>query len=152
MARFRQTQKCLPVTELATRCGRLSPFEDFKLRTLSAISGLWSKLLYMAELRSEDGTYEHWGHSRLHGGARSREALAHAHSELYVEVLRAPISELAKELESGDKKEGLSLARRITENEARAVPENLHGGSPRHFSSIVLAVSLLKADRQASTH
>ena len=153
MARFYGTPKSLPVTELATTGARLSPFEDFKLRTLSAISGLWAKLLYVAELRSEDGNYEHWGHSRLHGEGRSQEALAQAHSELYIELLRTPISELAKELEAvGDENEPAPAARRLAENEAKAVPQNFRGGSPRHFSSVVLAVSLLDSDRRASTH
>ena len=153
MARLYGTRKSLPVTELVTTSVRLSPFEDFKLRTLSAISGLWGRLLYIAELRSEDGNYEHWGHSRLHGEDRSREALAHAHSELYIELLRTPISELAKELETVEDDNGpASAARRIAENATKAVPANLHGGSPRHFSSVVLAVSLLDSDRRASTH
>jgi len=153
MARFHGTPKSLPVTELVTKGTRLSPFEDFKLRTLSAISGLWAKLLYVVELRSEDGNYEHWGHSRLHGEAKSREALAQAHSELYIELLRTPIFELVKEFETvAGENQPTRAARRIAENAPRAVPANLHGGSPRHFSSVVLAVSLLDSDRRASTH
>lgn len=139
------------ISEVVNRGARLSAFEDFQARTLSALSGLWTKLLYMTELRSEDGKYKHWGHSRVHGELRSQAALARAHSELYIELLRIPIRELVEEIETtGDGTDPTELVRKIAASKPRIIPENLEGGSPRHFNSIALAVRLVYEKPRAS--
>jgi len=144
--------KSLPITELVTRGARLSPFEDFRERTLSALSGLWTKLLYMAELRSSDGTYCHWGHSHVYGEARSQAALARAHSELYIALLRSPIRELVEEIENSGGNDQKEIFRNIVASRERMIPKNLEGGSPRHFNSIALAVRLVCEHQRASNH
>ena len=143
----------MPIAELVSRGARLSPFEDFQARTLSALSGLWTKLLYMTELRSADGSYRHWGHSRVHGESASQVALARAHSELYIALLRTPIRELVEEIKvTGDGSESRELVRKITTGNNRMIPDNLEGGSPRHFNSIALAARLVYETQQASSH
>jgi hypothetical protein len=143
----------LPIPEVVTRGARLSPFEDFQARTLSALSGLWAKLLYMAELRSKDGKYHHWGHSRVHGESRSQIALSKAHSELYVALLRTPVRDLVEEIEmTSDASDPRELVRKIADGKQQLVPENVEGGSPRHFSSIALAVRLVYEKQRASSH
>lgn len=146
MVTLNETRKSLPTTEIVTRTGRLSPFEDLKKRTLSAIAGLWPKLLYVTELRSKDGRYEHWGHSRVHGDLNSQVALAQAHSELYLQVLRTPLRDLSSEWEH----EIVEPSRR-SDVLKLMVPTDLQGGSPRHFSLIVLTARLLSEERRAST-
>src|SRR5207302_3956093 len=131
------------------RSARLSAFEDFSTRSLFALSGLWTKLLYMAELRSEDGKHLHWGHSRAHGEFSSQTALAKVHSELYVELLRTSIPSLLAGM-AVETDQPATLGERITVNQSKMIPEHLAGGSPHHFDSIVLIVRLLSADRQAS--
>lgn len=143
--------KSLTITEIVTRGARLSPFEDLKLRTLSAFTGIWEKLLYVSELRSSQGKYHHWGHSRVHGEDRSQAALRQIHSDLYVELLRTPMSELKTMLESDEKRSVVSITRRITEAGKKMVPEKLEGGSRRHFNSIVLAFRLINAEKQVSS-
>src|SRR5579859_7318594 len=135
-------KKFVPSSEMVTSGARLSPYEDFKLRSLSAIDGLWSKLLYVAQLRSSQGQYEHWGHSRTYGQQRSQEALAQIHSELYLEVLRAPLRELIPEGITARK----MIAEQVSGAGERLIPAN-PGRSVRHFNSIVLAVRLLSDDR-----
>ena len=82
---------------------RLSPFEDFMKRTMSVLQGVWSKLNYIRELRSSDGRYSHWGLVRSHGEDATNTMLADVHSELYLQVLRTPLSELFEHLpEVGD--------------------------------------------------
>jgi hypothetical protein len=137
--------------EIVTRGARLSPLEDFKRRTLSTISGLWPKLLYMAELRSADGKYEHWGHARAHGEEQSQSALAKAHSEVWLQVLRTSLKNLAADSESAELNTKAAISA-IQANRLRMIPAELEGGSRRHFNSVVLAVRLLHADRQASMH
>ena len=149
---FSESGKPLSSSEVISRGARLSPFEDFQARTLSALPGLWTKLLYMAGLRCAQGKYRHWGHSRVHGESPSQLALARAHSELYITLLRSSIRELIEEIEmSSDGSDSTELVQRIEVGEARMVPSNLEGGSPRHFSSIVLAVRFLYERQRASS-
>ncbi|HET9742000.1 MAG TPA: hypothetical protein VFQ00_04560 [Terriglobales bacterium] len=148
-----QPQK-LTCSEIVNPGARLSPLEDFKIRSLAVLRGLWTKLSYMAELRSHDGTYEHWGHRRVHGDENSQFALAAAHSELYVEVLRKPLREMLDDLELSAIQSAQSaeaLLKAINEHRAQMIPAQLCGGAPRHFSSVVMAVSLLQQDAQLST-
>ena len=149
---FSESGKPLSSSEVISRGARLSPFEDFQARTLSALPGLWTKLLYMAELRSSDGTYCHWGHSHVYGEARSQAALARAHSELYIALLRSPIRELVEEIENSGGNDQKEIFRNIVASRERMIPKNLEGGSPRHFNSIVLAVRLVCEHQRASNH
>ena len=145
--------KSLPISELVNGTARLSPFEDFKARTLSALSGPWAKLLYMAELLREDLTYEHWGYSRRHGEAYSQAALAKIHSEIYIQVLRTSIADLIPTQGSeGGRDRYNGESERITSLASRMIPKELNGGSTRHFNSILLSVRLLSAERLASNH
>lgn len=150
---FNEAGKSLQISEVVSRGARLSPFEDFQARTLSALTGLWAKLLYMAELRKDGGKYHHWGHSRVHGESQSQAALARAHSELYITLLRTPVRELIREIETTS---SLSDARTLDETVAtaqqRIFPADLEGGSPLHFNSVVLAVSLVREKQRASSH
>jgi hypothetical protein len=136
----------LPISQIVTKTARLSPFDDFKKRTLAAIDGVWAKLVYVTKLRAKNGRYEHWGHNRTYGEMNSQAALGQAHSELYLQVLRTPLRDLINDLGSNGPGEPLK------EFSDAMVPANLEGGSPRHLSSVVLAVELLDAARQASTH
>lgn len=148
----RETENSLPIPEIVTRGARLSPFEDFKVRTLSALSGLWAKLLYVAELRSDDGKYHHWGHSRVHGESLSQIALSKAHSELYIAVLRSPIRELIAEMDTpNDGPDRSELVRKIASCSKQLIPKNLEGGSPRHLNSVALAVRLVYEQQRASS-
>lgn len=99
----------------------------------------------MVELRSADGKYDHWGHTQVYGKVNSQAALARAHSEVYLEVLRTPLRSLTDEGECGDDRVCQEFSKLM-------VPMDLNGGSPRHLSSVVLAVRLLRTEpRQVST-
>jgi hypothetical protein len=140
----------LPIPELVKRTAKLSPFENFKARTLSALSGPWAKLLYMAGLLGKDLTYQHWGHARTYGEANSQAALAKIHSEIYIEVLRTSIADLIPGEELGTDQERDALSERIASVGSKMIPRELGGGSTRHFNSILLIVRLLCAQRRAS--
>lgn len=100
----------------------------------------------MVELRSADGKYDHWGHRQVYGEVNSQAALARAHSEVYLEVLRMPLENLANEAKS----EGDEVSQPNPQFSELMVPTDVQGGSPRHLSSIALAVRLLNAERPAS--
>ena len=83
--------------------------EDLQASTLRAISGKLAKLAYLASIRLEDGTYSHWGLSRVHGEASAQEALAEAHRGV---VINYPLAALAHL--------GLGRAYAISGNTAKA--------------------------------
>jgi len=137
----------LPIPEIGTGGVRRSPFEDVRERTLGTLTGVWAKLSYLAGLRGDDGRYHHWGLSRTHGDEPSQKALALAHSEVYLQVLRTPIRALDQEWCSQER----SGEFMYVENLQSFYPADTSGGSARHLSSLLLAARLLSADRQAST-
>lgn len=116
-----------------------SAYEDFCLRTLAALVGAWQRLQHMAEMRASDGRYRHWGLSRTFGDAAAQRALAQAHTELFLQVLRMPLRSLAGEASTTQMSELASY-----------LPGNLEGGIPEHFSSIVSALQALDEARRAS--
>jgi hypothetical protein len=121
----------------------LSAFEDFVLRTLAPLAGPLSKLVYIGNL-SSDGRYEHWGLARTHGELAAAIAIADSHTEVWLEVLRTPIAKLAEELHtSAHNSDGVDVVEHLRERERALTPQNMLGGSKRHFSSILMALSLL---------
>jgi hypothetical protein len=121
-----------------------SPYEDFVLRTLSAFGSSLEKLAYLRGLRNADGHYYHWGISRRFGQENASQALAQAHTELWLEVLRTPIPVLfANSQELATDSARPFEAGNGAEDAWELTPANLGGGSKRHFSSVLLAVSLL---------
>ncbi len=114
----------------------LSAYEDFVVRTLAALPGLLARLVYLGSLRNDAGDYCHWGMARTFGASSTSEALAQAHSEAWLEVLRTPIPSLfAQDLELGSET--------WRGQREKLTPPEVSGGTKRHFNSILLALSLL---------
>jgi len=132
--------------------------EDFERNTLDAVPGLWGKLRYVSALRQKDGHYEHWGLTRKFGKNAAEKAIHQAHQGLALRILRMPLSELMEKTAEGAAQSELTLrefvARLIADLE-NLLPENLCGGSLRHFTTVVQSLSYLAqactdANRQAS--
>lgn len=121
-----------------------SAYQDFVLHTLAALAGSLQKLNYLGSLADDNCGYSHWGMSRTFGPRQASEALAQAHTETWLDVLRTPIPSLFgeyQELEAGD---GREIGReRYPADERKLSPMNPGGGSRRHFNSVLLALSLL---------
>lgn len=118
-----------------------SAYEDFCARTLTPLSGVWTKLRYVAELRAPEGDYRHWGLARTFGDDASQRALAQAHSELFLEILRTPLRHLADGFSAPERPDWSSY-----------LPAHLEGGAPEHFNSVVSALTALAAARPSSLH
>ncbi len=116
-----------------------SAYDDFCARTLAALTGLWQRLRYLAELRAPDGRYRHWGMARTFGDDATQRALAQAHTELFLQVLRMPLRRLASESAVAPFADATSY-----------LPADLEGGTPEHFNSIVSALAALAEARQLS--
>jgi hypothetical protein len=80
----------------------LSPKEDFKNRTLKALSSPLEKLSYVCSLRNPDGTYDHWGLKQLLGEAKANDTIRGIHADLATEATRTPIRELSRQYENSD--------------------------------------------------
>ena len=69
--------------------------EDLQARTLHAVSGLLGKFEYFASLRQNDGSYSHWGLSRVYGEEAAQRALAEAHRNLRIPDPANSLAQLA---------------------------------------------------------
>lgn len=125
-----------------------SAAEDFSGKTLAAVPGTLAKLQYVAGLRQDSGVYSHWGMSRSHGEASANQAIAGAHADIFVEILRTPLNQLAGELErlAGEHEtNSRELVKALLAEGELLVPQSLKGGSRRHFNSVLRALSALAA-------
>jgi hypothetical protein len=135
-----------------------SPNEDFEQRTLSAVPGLWGKLLYVSSLRQPDGRYEHWGLKRRFGKEAAEKAICSVHQDLVLRTLRMPLHELIKDTTEEATQQGTPLAEflaRLSTNRQMLLPEKFRAGSARHFMTVLeslasLARACTDANRQAS--
>lgn len=127
--------------------GLRSALEDLTETTLAVVSGVLAKLRYLAGLRRElDGAYVHWGLSRAHGEAAAQQAISDSHREVFLRVLRTPLRELKQDIETSSGSSGMTeteLLDELSGKEKDLVPQDLGGGSTRHFSSVLQALSAL---------
>jgi hypothetical protein len=120
--------------------------EDLQARTLRAVAGLLGKLEYVVGLRREDGSYSHWGLSRVHGEASAQQALTEAHQGLLSAILRTPLRKLLDDLKEscGPKKmEAGQFLQELEVREPQLLPPNPGAGSRRHLSSVLRALAAL---------
>ena len=132
-----------------------SALQDIKETTLSAISGLLGKLLYLASLRQAQGHYQHWGMEAIHGQESSERALKAAHSEVVTGVLRMPLETLTEDLELSCRSLGLD-AQSYLEQMRGCFDDLLPEGKQNtptstHLNSVLVALSCLERNRERAT-
>ena len=124
-----------------------SALEDLLGTTLAGVAGLAGKIEYVASLRdTASGTYSHWGLTRAHGEPAAQKALAEAHRLLFLRVLRTPLRALCDDLEVSSGALQMTASEYVERLQSRGpalLPADLGGGSARHFSSVLQALSLL---------
>lgn len=128
--------------------GFRTPFEDFLRVTLEAVSGFWQKLLYVSTLRTQSSAshYSHWGLARRYGRRNSSHAIRTAHSEVFINVLRSPTRELVEDAKVAASPRELSpkaYAQELWENREHMIPEDLQGGTRRHFELVLKSLRAL---------
>lgn len=132
----------------------LSASEDFLASTLAALPGMWGKLEYLSGLRTDAGNYEHWGLTRLHGESAVQRALAEAHRELFLKILRTPLARLLEDarLSAAERElEAAQYLQELADGSQTLLPEDLGGGLEPHFSSVLKALSKLAQGRSSAT-
>lgn len=125
--------------------------EDLQARTLRAVSGVLGKLEYFTSLRQEDGSYSHWGLSRVYGEEAAQRALAEAHKHNVSQILRTPLRQLLDDAQQSggpNPEEQTRFLQRLEDREAELVPTNPGAGSRRHLSSVLHALSALVKTRE----
>src|SRR5690242_977289 len=133
----------------------LSALDDLLQRTLSVFPGLLSKLEYLASLRHpETGVYSHWGLSRVHGDLDAQSAMEEAHGLLISEILQTPLRKLMDDAVACGAAQGEDAEdylEDLLERSSVLLPQQLGGGSTRHFSSVLHALSALAHSQQRAT-
>jgi hypothetical protein len=124
-----------------------SALEDLLGTTLAGVAGISGKVEYVASLRDTgSGAYSHWGLARAYGEAAAQQALAEAHRQMFLRLLRTPLRALcddvivssgALQMTAGE------YVERLRNRGQAMLPPDLGGGSARHFSSVLHALSLL---------
>jgi len=123
--------------------------EDLQGSTLRAVSGLLGRLEYFTSLRQEDGSYSHWGLSRVHGEEAAQRALAEAHQENVSLILRTPMRNLLDDAQQSSVQTGTDQTRFLQQLEdAKTLPKDPGAGSRRHLSSVLRALSGLVKTRR----
>lgn len=124
-----------------------SALEDLLGTTLAGVAGTVGKIEYLAGLRNAaSGTYSHWGLTRAYGEMAAQQALAEAHRLLFLRLLRTPLTTLRAEVIVSMREGGISAGEYVERLRSQALvlqPPDLGGGSARHFSSVLHALSLL---------
>jgi len=126
-----------------------SAAEDLQARTLRAVSGLLGKLEYLAGLRQGDGSYTHWGLSRVHGDDATQRALGEAHRGVVSAILRMPLRKLLQDLDDSgreSKRDPADLLAKLSDS-SQAVPPQPGAGVSRHLSSVLRALASLAKPR-----
>ena len=121
----------------------LSAREDLCYRTLEVFGGALEKLAYLASLRDRPGTYQHWGMCKTYGKAEAEAAMAEAHTQIWLELLRTPIPELLRQLSSMEATTRRTVIDEVRKYRELSYPADKSGGGIRHFNSILLALECL---------
>ena len=132
-----------------------SALQDVKETTLAALSGLLSKLSYLASLRRGRGPYEHWGMRAVHGAESSERALRTAHAEVVSGVLRTPLPALEQDLQKSSENSGFS-PHDYVENMRSRFDDLLPGErkdtpAASHLNSVLVALLSLEKNRGRAT-
>ena len=124
-----------------------SALEDLLGTTLAGVAGIAGKIEYVASLRdTASGAYSHWGLTRAYGETAAQHALAEAHRLMFLRLLRTPLRALrddvvvssgALQMTAGE------YVERLRNHAPALLPPDLGGGSARHFSSVLHALSIL---------
>jgi hypothetical protein len=123
-----------------------SALEDFRGRTLRAVSGELSKLAYVASLRDTDGSYSHWGLARVYGEAEAQQAVSDAHKGVVSTILRTPLRQLLRDVEESagpTKEEQAAFLAGLDRGDAQLLPKRPGAGAERHLNSALCALASL---------
>lgn len=124
-----------------------SAYEDLRHRTLGGMEGIWAKLAYIAERRSSNGHYRHWGFERTHGTESAQDAFARVHQSLVETVLQTRLRSLKEDLAQASSVAGtnpVSYVAKLTADVDRLLPSNCSKMTESHLISILNTLAILE--------
>jgi hypothetical protein len=127
-----------------------SALDDVLEVTLTAVSGVLAKLDYLSRLREMPDSYSHWGLSKVHGEGAAQKALAEAHRIFFLVILRTSLRKLREDVAVSSREEQTVVedyAKDLRCRLSSLLPSDLGGGSARHFSSVLHALSSLASNQ-----
>ena len=128
--------------------------QDLVQGTLARLVTDFSRLAYLAGLRTEDG-YGHWGLARVHGGASTADAIGRAHTEVFLQVLETSVRDTLAELRrvaALEQQDVPSYLDRVVSAGSRGLaPRDLGGGSAKHLEWLLFVLSKLAEAEAART-
>lgn len=133
--------------------------EDLQQSTLSALSGLLARLIYLGSLRGENGRYEHWGMKSIYGAETAERAIRTAHAEIVAALLKTPLAVLEEDVEVSRAASAISApvyVKHMRDHFEDLMPAgHVDGPSAAHLNSVLAALLSLKrhpssANRSAS--
>lgn len=122
-----------------------SAIDDFVHVTLGSMSGAWRRFVLIALLKRGREDYHHWGLERTHGRDSAREAMQSAHQDVFLELLRTPIAEVAEQ-DAAEMDPEVDPQRLLAEASALA-PSDPKGGSKAHLRWILRCLSFLRQNQ-----
>ena len=122
-----------------------SAIDDFVHATLGAVSGAWRRFVLIALLKRGREDYHHWGLERTHGGESARKAMQSAHRDVFLELLRTPIAEVAVQ-DAGEMDPEVDPQQLLPEA-TQLAPSDPGGGSKAHLRWIVRCLSFLRQNQ-----
>ncbi len=132
-----------------------SALEDLKQTTLSTVSGLLGKLVYLASLRRGTEHYQHWGMEAVHGKEASERALRTAHAEVVASILKTPLAVLEEDLERSSAASATPAAEYVNSmrNQFSDLLPTGRNNTPlaAHLNSVLVALSSLKHHPRRAT-
>ena len=119
--------------------------ERLQENALNGLSPL-ARLKYLVDARAPDGTYSHWGLTKMYGETTLQQAMSQTHTSAFVDVLRTPVDRLADEIVCNARAAGVTpetYLRTISERVTTVSPENHLGGCEEHLKMILFVLSCL---------
>lgn len=111
---------------------------------MRAVSGLLGKLAYLGSLREADGSYSHWGLTRVYGETAAQQAVSEAHRGVVTTILRTPLAQLVRDMEESigpEKNKQADFLAGLTRD--RLISPRPGAGAERHLNSVLGALTSL---------
>ncbi len=121
-----------------------SAVEDLRDNTLSRLSNVLAKFVFVCTRRTPKGEYSHWGLARTHGTEQAQRALSEAHSHVFLDLLRTSVRELWRLVRQDDRNVG--QIRELQRKQAKGlVPADVKGGSAWHLRATLKTLRALES-------
>lgn len=126
-----------------------SALEDFERNTLALVTGVLGRFFYVGRLHDGQGSYEHWGLTKVYGGEAAQRAIRASHRVLLAEILKKPVAVLLQDVPASSSYQDLSESEFLA-TLPQASPKPLSPAARAHLGSVWNALSALLESRNSA--